>query len=250
MPIAKILVIAPTEYNAGCEPGPQLPDLSVEVLAIRRCHDAEILTGFVRDLDVAKAVGEDDYDIIWFSCHGDEGGVYLSDGKLGLVAVSQYVRVGTATLCVLNTCASEEVARQIAINSRADVICTIAPIINHDAVRLGALLAEELAGSDSDDYYRAYEIVAPPGGIYRYYRSSDSHLIPSRSGRHYGEHDELHAALETIQDNQREMWMAVIRIRERQIGVLVVLVILVVTVAVLWWRVDADFRTLRNLVDK
>ena len=157
----KILVIAPDHHD--------LPNASVEIAAIDRYHDARILRGVVRDGDIAEAVDDQSFDIIWWITHGGPFGVLLTGETLGASAVGQYVRKSRASLCVLNTCESEDIALRIIAGGRADMICTIAQVSNKDAIRLGQLLAGELASNET--YYAAYEIVAPAGGMYRYIRS-------------------------------------------------------------------------------
>ena len=157
----KILVIAP-EHNES-----QLPKIGLEIAAIERHHDATVLRGVVRDSDIAQAIVSGDFEIMWFVAHGTESGIELNDGLLSTDAVVQYVRADETRLCVLNTCNSEDMAIAIASQSGADVICTIGDIDNRDAIRLGELLAGELAYCET--YREAYELVASDGGRYRYY---------------------------------------------------------------------------------
>lgn len=157
----RILVVAPEHHD--------LPNAVVEIAAIRRHHDAVPVVGTVRDDDIARAIEEGPFDIVWFVSHGSEEGVLLSDGMLSIDGVGQYLRASGASLCILNTCDSERVALSIIANGEADIICTIAPVGNRDAVRLGSLLAAELA--ETANYYEAYEIVAPEGGPYRYLKA-------------------------------------------------------------------------------
>lgn len=157
----KILVVAPEQAENI------LPKTGLEIAAIERHHDAVVLRGVVRDSDIAQAVVDEDFEIIWFVSHGTESGVLLSDGMLGIDAVTQYVRADETALCVLNTCNSEDMAIAIASGSGADVICTIGDVDNRDAIRLGQLLAGELAYCET--YREAYELVASDGGAYRYY---------------------------------------------------------------------------------
>lgn len=159
----RILVIAPDTD------GVDLPKMTIEIGAIQRYHDATVLRGNVRDQDIAAAVVENEFDILWFITHGNDEGVLLSDGMLSTTALIQYVRADDTQLCVLNTCASEQVAIELASQSGADVICTIGQVDNKDALRLGQLLAGELAYCET--YREAYELIATPDSNYRYYES-------------------------------------------------------------------------------
>lgn len=67
-----ILLVAPDH--------PDLPSVAAEVAAIRQHHDVIALVGPVRDADIARAVQNGPYDVIWFATHGNERGVQLSDG--------------------------------------------------------------------------------------------------------------------------------------------------------------------------
>lgn len=165
----KILVVAPDHQD--------LPNAALEIAAIHRYHDVTLRSGLVRDSDIARAIEDGPYDILWFITHGTKDGVLLSDGMLSIEGVGQYLRASAASLCVLNTCDSENVALEIIAGGQADIICTLGAVDNRDAIRLGSLLADKLANTDS--YYDAYAIVAPPGGLYRYLRA----------GRQYRRHE-------------------------------------------------------------
>lgn len=156
-----VLVIAPKHAD--------LPNASAEIAAIQRHHQATVLSGPVRERDIERAVDEGPFDIIWWISHGSPEGVLLSNGLLSIDGVGQYVRASGARLCVLNTCDSEDVAEAIIAGGNADMICTIGPVLNQDAIRLGSLLAREL--DDCDNFQDAYEIVAPLGGPYRYLKA-------------------------------------------------------------------------------
>lgn len=156
-----VLVIAPEN------PEHPLPRVNVEIAAISRWMDATVLRGIVRSIDIAEAVAGNRFDIVWYLGHGNAGGIELSDGLLDVAGLVQFVRIGESSLCVLNTCESEDVAIDVSAQSGADVICTITEVDNKDAIRLGHLLAGEIATTDS--YRDAFDIVATPGSNYRYY---------------------------------------------------------------------------------
>lgn len=159
----KILVISPDHHD--------LPRTNIEISAIQRHHDAKVLRGVVRDEDIAEAITQDEYEILWFVSHGTIDGVILSDNELlATSALIQYAKRETIDLVVFNTCDSEETAIQVAGESQVDVICTIVSvdkIHNRDAIRLGQLLAAELASTIT--YREAYELVSSDSSNYRYY---------------------------------------------------------------------------------
>lgn len=155
----RVLLIAPTHTD--------LPAADHEIAAIQQFHDTVLLSGLVRDADIARAVTDGQgFDALWFITHGDRNGILLSDRALGTSGVGQYLKSSAAKLCVLNTCESEEIALRIA-NNDVDVICTLTKIDDEDAMRTGVLLASEL--SRTDDFRKAYEMIAPQGGMYRHY---------------------------------------------------------------------------------
>lgn len=157
------LVIAPEL------PDHPLPRANVEIAAISKWMDATVLKKTVRSVDIAEAVSENRFDIIWFLGHGNAEGIELSDGLLDVTGLVQFVRKSDSSLCVLNTCESEAMAIDTCSQSGADVICTIAEVDNKDAIRLGHLLAGEIATTDS--YKEAFDIIATPGSNYRYYEA-------------------------------------------------------------------------------
>lgn len=169
-----ILLVAPDH--------PDLPNVAAETAAIRQNHEVVALLGPVRDADIARAVQNGPYDIIWFATHGNEGGVLLSDGLLSIDGVGQYAR--HAALCVLNTCSSENVAISIISGGDTDMICTIGDVRDTDAQRFGILLSGEL--TRYDDFHDAYLRARPEGGKYRYYRAG-----PGAPIRRYHDNDVL-----------------------------------------------------------
>ena len=158
-----VLVIAPEI------PEHPLPRANVEIAAISKWMNATVLKKTVRSIDIAEAVSENRFDIIWCLGHGNTEGIELSDGLLDVTGLVQFVRKSESSLCVLNTCASENVAIDVSAQSGADVICTITEVDNKDAIRMGHLLAGEIATTSS--YQEAFDIIATPGSDYRYYEA-------------------------------------------------------------------------------
>ncbi len=157
----KILLIAPDI--------PSLPHLRTasEVSAIQRYHDTRLLAGIVRSEDVTSAITEDDYQIIWFVTHGAADGVRLTDEDLSVEALIQYAKSDTVEVVIFNTCESEPLALRVSGEAAVNVICTIAPVDNGDAVRLGQLLAVKL--TEDIDYRDAYDAVSSGSSLYRFY---------------------------------------------------------------------------------
>ncbi len=156
----RVLLIAPDH--------PDLPSVDAEVAAIARFHEVERVVGSVRDTDILRAVEKGEYDILWFATHGGPDGMLLSGSVLSPEGVGQFVATSGAHLCVLNTCASEDVANRIIAGGDADMVFTITDKVGDvDALRFGALFAGELA--KTDDFEEAFRIAAGPSTTkYRY----------------------------------------------------------------------------------
>lgn len=220
----EILMVAPAH--------PDLPNVAAELAAVSNQHHTVRLVGTVRDNDIAQAVYEGPYNIIWFATHGTPEGIVLSDGLLSIEGVGQYVRTSGAKLCVLNTCNSEQVALSLIATGGADMICTIGAIDDHDAARLAILLASEL--TRQADPYEAYLRVRPEGGSYRYYKAGPA----APRGRWSDQDDRLDDLIKTVYhlDTQQQL------IASRQswfIGIVLVgFLILSVGQWSLWLHVD------------
>lgn len=230
MPRLNVLVLAPPS---------DLPDITAEIAAIHRCHNTKVLTGF-REIDIAHAITDavetsESFDCIWIVGHGDENGIQCNGFTMSIQSLVQYVKVCEMRLCVLNTCSSENIARNIAINSDADVICTIGGIDgqvgNQDAIRLGIFLAEELASEQT--FREAFEIVAPPGGPYRYYQARDSDFIPTRRTAPLEEMYEIRGDVKVM-----KAWL---------IALSIAVLLLVVLFIAMWLRVEEIFRMLLTI---
>lgn len=180
----EILMVAPAH--------PDLPSVASEMAAVSSQHHTVRLTGAVRDTDIASAVQEGPYSILWFATHGTNDGIILSNETLSTQAVGQYVRASGAKLCILNTCDSEQVALSLIATGGADMICTIGAIDDHDAARLAILLAGELARQA--DPYEAYLRVRPEGGKYRYYKAGPA----APRGRWSDQDDRLDDLIKTV----------------------------------------------------
>jgi len=163
MPKLNVLIVAPEH--------PDLSHVIAEVAAYKRNHNVVALEGVVRDLDIANAVEEGPYDVIVFASHGNEQGIALSSDMLSLEAAQQYVRRSGATLAVLNTCDSESVGYQL-LGEECDVIFSIGPVQDVDAVRFGVLMASALLRCD--DYREAFYQSVGRGTKYRFLSASAS----------------------------------------------------------------------------
>lgn len=219
MPSLNVLIVAPEH--------PDLSHVIAEVAAYKRNHNVVALEGVVRDLDVANAVEKGPYDVIVFASHGEEAGILLSDGVLSLEAAQQYVKRSGASLAVLNTCDGENVGYQL-LGEECDVIFSVGPVRDVDAVRFGVLLAPALARCG--DYKEAFEQSVGRGSMYRYLTASAA--AERSAARRIGEDEEVRTMVYAMQTE-----IAVLR------TLLIVLMVGVVVVVgfqiALWFKVNA-----------
>lgn len=162
----RILLVAPAHAD--------LPSVVVEVAAISSFHEVERVIGTVRESDIQRAIEKGDYDVLWWASHGGPEGLLLSGSILSAEGVGQFVSASGAKLCVLNTCASEDVAFRIIAGGDADMVFTIsADVGDADALRFGSLLAGELA--KTNDFEDAFRTAAGPGATkYRYLKAKQA----------------------------------------------------------------------------
>lgn len=162
----RVLLIAPTHVD--------LPSIDAEAAALSAFHEVERVVGTVRDSDIRQAIEKGKYDLLWWATHGGADGLLLSDSVLSPEAIGQYVSTSGVSLCVLNTCASEEIAFKIIAGGDADMVFTIsADVKDEDALRFGSLFAGELA--KTDDLEEAFTKAAGPGATkYRYLKAKQA----------------------------------------------------------------------------
>lgn len=156
----KILLIAPAN--------PTLPGLDAEIAAIDSFHDVTALVGIVREVDIADEIAQnpEGWDCVWWASHGSDLGVQITNEVLTADGVGQYLVASRARLCVLNTCASEALARQIIVGTDCDLIYTVSDVLDSDSLRFGSLLAGELA--KTENYHTAFTLASPKRGRYKY----------------------------------------------------------------------------------
>lgn len=135
----------PTPSVALIAPALDLDSASLEVRAITSALPTSPLIGVVTVMDVMQLITRQSWDVLWFATHGTAQGVQLSDGILTISMLIQLVRNSDADLVVLNTCESETAALFLSTQTRAAVICTVAPVGDGSAFVTGSLLAANLA---------------------------------------------------------------------------------------------------------
>ena len=64
-------------------------------------------------------------DVLVFSTHGNELGIVLDDGQIGVADVLMLVEMSRCELVILNSCSSVAIANQIIKLTRASAIATI-----------------------------------------------------------------------------------------------------------------------------
>lgn len=85
------------------------------------------------------------FDIVWFSTHGDEKGVYLNDGILSASEITALVRSAGTRFVFLNTCSSRAVAVSIYDELRIPIAATLRKVPDRSAFITATLLSRNIA---------------------------------------------------------------------------------------------------------
>lgn len=136
MPTYKTLVVAPKT---------DLLLVDDEVSNVINKLGAKICSGSDANLHGLLRFLSEPYDIIWFATHGDEKGVYLTDGILSISEITTMIRSAGAQLTVFNTCASRPVALTIHDELKTDFVCTVKRVPDRTAFITGAVFAKKIA---------------------------------------------------------------------------------------------------------
>lgn len=145
---------------------------------------AKLLQGTQATLHGLLNILREPFEIIWFATHGNENGIYLSDGVLNTSEITTMVRSAGAKLTVLNTCSSRPVALTIHDELGMDFVCTVRPVPDRTAFITGSIFAQKIA--DGLDFYSAYEAAKPgQNSTYTYLGAKDIYMPPT-GGIRYG----------------------------------------------------------------
>lgn len=171
MPPYKTLVVAPKT---------DLLLVDDEVAIVINKLGAQICSGSDANLHGLLRFLRDPFDIIWFATHGDEKGVYLTDGILSISEITTMIRSAGARLTVFNTCASRPVALTIHDELKTDFVCTVKRIPDRTAFVTGAVFAQKIAdGLSFEDAFKK----ARPGQDSTYtYIPGESRDLPMSPG--------------------------------------------------------------------
>lgn len=165
----RVLVVAPKT---------DLPLAPDEVMQVVNTLGAKILQGHEATIHGFLSIIRDPFDIVWFATHGDEKGVYLSDGILESSEITTLVRACGASLCVLNTCASRSVALTIYDELQIPLVCTLKKIPDRTAFITGTLFARNIA--NGLDFREAYKLAVPgQNSTYTYLPQEEAAMPPS-----------------------------------------------------------------------
>lgn len=122
------------------------------------------------------------YDALWFCTHGNADGIILSDGPLLPTLLVPLVR-HRVRLVVLNTCDSDDIARQLQNDTQSHVIATVVDVPDQEAFQTGALLANELA--THGNIARAYHNSKPGGNRTYIWLAGTDEMRDEQGDRHY-----------------------------------------------------------------
>lgn len=146
----KVLVVAPST---------DLLLVDDEVQQVVNALRAKVLQGSQANVHGLLAMLDESFDVVWFATHGDEFGVYLSDGILSPAEITAMVRSAGVSLVVLNTCSSRPVALTIHDELRISLVCTVRAVPDRTAFVTGTIFAKKLQQGFS--YREAYEMAKP-----------------------------------------------------------------------------------------
>lgn len=130
-----------------------------EVQQVVNYLGAKMLRGSQADMQGLLDIVSESFDILWFSTHGDESGVYLNDGIVSISELTTLIRGSGARLVVFNTCQSRSVALTIYDELKIPFVCTIAKVPDRMAFITGTLFARYIALGLS--FREAYEKAKP-----------------------------------------------------------------------------------------
>lgn len=164
----RTLVIAPTS---------DLAMVMSEVQQVVNLLGAKMLQGPEATLyDVLQMLAEP-FDIVWFATHGDEKGIYLSDGLMSTSEITTMIRASGAQLTVLNTCSSRNVALAIHDELQTDLVCTVKPVPDRMAFITATVFARKLA--EGHGFFAAYELAKPGQNSTYAYLGEKGNQMPS-----------------------------------------------------------------------
>ena len=145
-----ILIVAPSSDSAA-----EAQDLALILGAV-------LVNGYVTRQRLLDAIDARRVDILWFVAHGDPRGVSLSNEHMSTADLTAVVRASGASLMVLNTCSSEDVAYRLHYELDVSVLATIADVGEPSAYQTGVLFARQLAAGAS--VADAFAQARPGGG--------------------------------------------------------------------------------------
>ncbi len=168
MPNYKTLIVAP-ETNLTLAPD--------EVQQVVNLLSAKLLRGAGANVHGLLNILAEPFDVIWFATHGDENGIYLNDGLLSTSDLTTLARSCGASLVVLNTCTSRNVALGIYDELRIKLVCTVKKVPDRTAFITGVILARGL--SNGLGYREAYEAAKPgQNATYLFLPEEESYMPP------------------------------------------------------------------------
>lgn len=172
----RTLVVAPTT---------DLEHSSDEVMAVVNALGARLLQGKRATIQGLLDIMDQGWDIVWFCTHGDEQGVYLSDGVVKASELTTLIRSASVQLTVLNTCSSKMVALAIHDELGGDLVCTVKAVPDREAFVTGTVFARQIARGLS--FFDAYEAAKPgQNSTYAYIGEKRSAVPPSIDKGRFG----------------------------------------------------------------
>lgn len=130
-----------------------------EVQQVINLMEGKVLQGSQANIHGLLHILDEPFDILWFATHGDEKGVYLSDGILSTSEITTLARSAGVQLVVLNTCSSRAIALGIYDELRIRLVCTLKKVPDRAAFITATVFARKIKQGLS--FRQAFEAAKP-----------------------------------------------------------------------------------------
>lgn len=136
-----------------------------EVQNVANALHPRLLIGNVPLQQVVDELGGREWDIVWFSTHGDGDGMLLSDGVLEHQMLAQLLRSCPPRLLYLNTCSSFNVGMAVHDSVNTPIIATVCDTPDRTAYVTGSVAARvierQMANGQEMDVNAVYQESKP-----------------------------------------------------------------------------------------
>lgn len=190
---------------------PQQPDLVFQQQEVQRLVNtfdgAKVLIGpTVTWANVADEIQRVNPDVLWFSTHGHDAGIVLTDTDVDGDMLASVTRGTNVRLIVLNTCDSRSVAERIHAATGCDIVATVGPVDDRHAFTVAQRFAVLLASKQ--DPFEAFNLVKTAQFIYipeMAYNRGDYEGLRRLVVETQMENDRLRRMLDELRENMQHV---------------------------------------------